>query len=373
MIQTKTIGLFVALGILSARLIAAEPAKVEIEQPKAYQVIQREGFEPKRASIHEPGGPELGFADVAFRAPRPAGVKGVWQYRLALHEHGFGGTYDWHRFDVGADEAQLKGLLEVPAGGWYRLEIRCVDDEETTAAGTVEAIGVGEVFVVAGQSYAGGWNDELLKVADPSQAVSTYDWKSKTWRVANDPPPHNGEGGSIWPALGDLLVPTLRVPVAFVNVSVGATSSTKWAPDGSLHKRLCEVGRDIGLFRAVLWQQGESDVIENTPAETYIKNIREIRDAASEAWGFEPPWLLAKSTLHPTVYKDPIGEQRIRGAIDELWRVPGFRPGPDTDLLGGDNRGTNNSRRHFSSVGQRRAALLWFVAVWNELQHEVKE
>ncbi|MEI8380366.1 MAG: sialate O-acetylesterase [Planctomycetota bacterium] len=374
MTQPKTIGLIVAFGLLSARLIAAEPAKVEIDQPKPYQVIQREGFEPQRASIHEPEGPELGFADVLFRAPRPEGVKGDWQYRLVLHEHGFGETYEWHLFDVGTDETQLKGLLEVPAGGWYRLEIRCVDDEETTAAGSVVAIGVGEVFVVAGQSYAGGWNDDVLKVADPSQAVSTYDWEAKTWRVANDPPPHNGEGGSIWPALGDMLVPTLRVPVAFVNVSVGATSSTKWAPDGPLHKRLCQVGREIGLFRAVLWQQGESDVIEKTPAETYVKNIREIRDAASEAWGVEPPWLLAKSTLHPTVYKDPIGERRIRGAIDELWSVPGFRPGPDTDLLGGDNRGGANSRRHFSGVGQRRAALLWFVALWNELQKQtVKE
>ena len=128
--------------------------------------------------------------------------------------------------DVGNDETIVKGLVEVPAGGWYRLELRCVDGAETTASGSVAAIGVGEVFLVAGQSYAGGWNDEVFKVTDPSRGVSTYDWETKSWRVANDPPPHNGEGGSIWPPLGDMLAPTLRVPVAFVNVSVGATSST---------------------------------------------------------------------------------------------------------------------------------------------------
>lgn len=35
--------------------------------------------------------------------------------------------------------------------------------------------------------------------------------------------------------------------------------------------------------------------------------------------GVDAPWLLAKSTLHPTVYQDPMGEERIRAAIDELW------------------------------------------------------
>jgi hypothetical protein len=349
---------------------AAEPAKLVLTHPLPYQVVQREGFEPKLSAVNNPGGPELGYADIALRAAKPEGAKGEWQFRLALHEKGHGRSYDWHDLQVEEDEKELRGLAEVPAGGWYRLEVRCLDGDEVTAAGAVEAIGVGEVFIVAGQSYAGGHNDEVLKVSDPSQAVSTYDWQAKTWKVAHDPPPHNGEGGSIWPPLGDMLVPTLRVPVAFVNISVGATSTAKWHPDGPLHKRLCEVGKEIGAFRAVLWQQGESDVIEKTPIPTYVKNMREIREAACDAWDLEPPWLLAKSTLHPAVYNDPIWEDRIRTAIDHLWKTPGFRPGPDTDVLGGENRGDAKSRRHFSGLGQRRAALLWFAVLWNEIHRE---
>ncbi len=359
-----------SVGLISGRLLAEEPVKLTLDQPKPFQVVQREGFEPRRSSIHEPEGPGLGYADVTVRAAKPKDVTGDWQYRLELLEHGFGQSSDWLRVQAGGNAQELKWTIEVPAGGWYRLQLRCVDDGQTTAASSVEPIGVGEVFVVAGQSYAGGHNDEVLKVADPSQAVSTYDWQTKTWRVAHDPPPHNGDGGSIWPPLGDMLVPTLRVPVAFVNVSVGATSTTKWMPAGPLHKRLRDVGREIGSFRAVLWQQGESDVIEKTTTEDYVKNMREIREAASEAWGFDPPWLLAKSTLHPTVYNDPVGERRIRSGTDQLWSQPGFRPGPDTDVLGGDNRGDAKSRRHFSPLGQKRAALLWFAVLWNELQRD---
>jgi hypothetical protein len=159
----------------------------------------------------------------------------------------------------------------------------------------------------------------------------------------------------------------LRVPVGLVNVGVGATSSTQWLPGGELHERLVRTGQALGRFRGVLWQQGESDVIAQTSTEGYVQNLLAIREAAVKSWGFEPPWLLAKSTLHPTVYHDEAGETQIRTAIDMLWRRPGFLPGPDTDILGGENRGGPDSRRHFSAVGQRRAAVLWFAAVWHML------
>jgi lysophospholipase L1-like esterase len=118
-------------------------------------------------------------------------------------------------------------------------------------------------------------------------------------------------------------------------------------------------GKALGSFRAVLWQQGESDVIAKTTTTKYVANLRAIRSAAVDAWGLEVPWLLAKSTHHPTVYHDPDEEGRIRKAVDELAALPGFRPGPDTDALTGDSRGDMKSRRHFTGAGQRRAAESW--------------
>lgn len=173
----------------------------------------------------------------------------------------------------------------------------------------------------------------------------------------------------MWPTFGDQLVPLLRVPVGLVNVGVGATASGQWLPGGVLHERLVMAGQTLPPFRAVLWQQGESDVIAQTSTEDYVRNLVAIRDAAVKAWGFEPPWLLAKSTLHPTVYHDAEQESRIRIAIEQLWLRPGFLPGPDTDILGGENRGGPTTRRHFSAIGQRRAATLWFASVWQMLNH----
>jgi hypothetical protein len=344
-------------------------AKLKLSNPQPYQVIQREGYEPTRSHEHNVHGAEVGYADVELRGTKPKDLAGEWQYRIVALPGAFGTDIDWK----GANDFKDKGsefecLIEVPAGGWYRFELICKKDDERIAEAIVEPVAIGEVFLVAGQSYAGGHNDELLKVTDPFQRVSAYDAKTKTWKVANDPQPNVGDGGTIWPALGDLLVPVVRVPVGFANVSVGATSSKQWMPDGELHRQLVATGKELKTFRAVLWQQGESDVIEKTTLEMYVKNLLKIRETAAREWQFEPTWLLAKSTLHPTVYNNPVGEERIRTAIHQLWKRPHFGPGPDTDLLSGENRGDKNSRQHFTGLGQRRAALLWFVSVWNELE-----
>ena len=362
----------VAVGVLAGSdILAADadpPAQGKLTQPAPYAVIQRQGYDPLHASAHEPGGPKLGFADVSIVGEFGEVKYEAWQFRIVPLKDAFGAGPEWARFEPKIEGGKLSALVRIPAGGWYRLEIRALRGETTVAAAAVEPIGVGEVLVVAGQSYAAGANDELLKVDDPQGRVAAYDRVKNTWRVAHDPQPNLGDGGTIWPPLGDLLLPIVQVPVGFVNVAVGGTASRQWLPGEALYENLSKAGAAIGRFRAVLWQQGESDVIEVVSTEKYVASLTAIRTALADEWKFSPPWLLAKSTLHPTVYNKPAGEASIRAAIDQLARQPGFRPGPDTDILAGENRGGPKTRRHFTGLGQRRAALLWFAAVWQELQ-----
>lgn len=348
-------------------------AALEITSPKPYQVIQREGFDPRTAHANNPGGPTLGFANVTLAGKCPVSPD---KLSLQVRSFPFSATADekgkvpWVPLDAEIKDGSFSAKLHLPAGGWYRIELRADEGDKTIARGEVSPVGVGEVFIVAGQSYASNSNDEQLQINEPQGRIAAYDMNKGTWQFANDPQPtsDNSDGGSIWPAFGDLLVPVLRVPVGLANVSYGGTSSRQWLPGEGLHDRLIKAGNQIGPFRAVLWQQGESDVIEKTSTDKYVSNLRTIRETAARQWGFDPPWLLAKSTLHPTVYVEPEGEGRIRAAIDELCKLPGFRPGPDTDILSGAARGGIGTRRHFSGEGQKLAALLWFSAVWEEIQ-----
>ncbi len=340
-------------------------ASVELSHPKPHQVVQRMGIAPGK-----------GYADVKIAGKLPPdSQKATWEYRIVLladqaeqSAKPFPSN-DWKAFVPTFQEQTFESSVRVPAGGWYRLECRCRTEDNLIATGAVEPIGVGEVFLVGGQSYATNCNDERLTVADPRQRVVAFSLATQTWDVANDPQPvfDGSHDGSIWPPLGDALAKELEVPIGFVNVAIGGSSSAQWLPEGDMLPRLILAGRTLGDFRAVLWQQGESDVIAKNSTAGYVTNIRRIRDAAEKGIGFARPWLLAKSTLHPTVYNDSEGEGRIRAGIDELIKLPAFLAGPDTDTLTGENRGDNKSRRHFSGVGQRRAAEMWLTSIQNEL------
>ncbi len=260
--------------------------------------------------------------------------------------------------------------LTIPAGGWYRLDVRLLLPDRTPLLATVEPVAVGEVFLVAGQSYATNTNDEVLQVRDRQLRVSAFHWETGQWQLANDPQPapDRSTGGSIWPPVGDLLAQHLHVPIGFANVAVGGTSTRQWLPAEPLSVRLQQIGRKLGTFRAVLWQQGESDVIENTSTADYVSRMQQIQAAAVASWQFTPPWFCALSTHHPTVYHRPDAENRIRDALLQVSRLPGFAPGPDTDKLQGENRGGPQSRRHFSPIGQRNAARLWADTLLQHLQ-----
>jgi acyl-CoA thioesterase-1 len=366
---------FCIVGISEQRAAADEVA-LKIDHPLPYEVIQRIGFDPANAANALSGAAAFGSAEVEVSGsfPDEIGMPNELEYRVVLSDGGEGRATDWSAAFLrshGLSAPQFRFTITVPAGGWYRLELRSANSSNgRQAIGSVEPFGVGEVFLVAGQSYATNTNDERLKVTDSTARVAAFDSAQSTWAIANDPQPapDGSDGGSIWPPLGDSLRAALRVPVGFANVAVGGTSSEQWMPGGKLHQGLAETGTKLGRFRAVLWQQGESDVIAKTPGDTYVANLRSIQNAAVRVWKFEPVWLAAKSTLHPTVYNDPDGENRIRDAIERVSRLPGFGAGPDTDTLTGDNRGDANSRRHFSAIGQRHAAELWHQVLVETIQ-----
>jgi hypothetical protein len=361
------------LLVLSTDAEAQPQANLTITNPLPRQVMQREGYEPAHAYDHVPGGPKLGFANVTvkggWKGPAPVRLEA----RTTVLEGCSGKSIEWKLLGEISLPGDYQFQLQIPAGGWYRLEVRAVNASGAiVGSAQVAHVGVGEVFLISGQSYAAGANDELLKIDDPLERTVLFDWVTKSWRTANDPFPHVDSGGTIWPAFANTLQPILQVPIGLVNVAVGGTSTRQWMPGEALFHRFSEGGQAVGRFRYVLWQQGESDVIENIPTATYVERLQTIQKALAKQWGFSPRWLLAKSTLHPTVYKKPVEEARIRAAIDQLWRVPGFGRGPDTDILNGENRGGIKSRRHFSPIGQRRAGLMWFASVWAALNEELR-
>ena len=358
--------------------------RLTITAPEPLRVFQRTSLAPGlgRGTVTVRG---LGAPESAARA----------RVRTIATAEAFGEESGWVDAPLKREpDGSFELSAEVPAGGWFHLDVRLLAGDGTAVAtGEVVPVGVGEVFVVAGQSYAAVCHERVLVVEDPMGRVVATSPEQPGWRYAHDPQPRivtriDGDAlaeiaevldqldlsfphgdrspflGTIWPAFGNNLLLLERVPVALVHAAVGATRVGMWHPGSQLFANVVDAVEMAGDYRAVLWQQGESDVAYGTTTEEYAAALRAMRSALVSRTGLDRPWLPAKSTHHPLGPAEPGDEAPVRAAVDLLWGEEGFAPGPDTDTLQGpDHRAGWFRGAHLTALGQQRAGLLWAGAV----------
>ncbi len=285
---------------------------------------------------------------------------------------------------------------EAPAGGWLKMEVQVVHGGKQLALGSVAHVGIGEVFVIAGQSNSANHGQE--KQTTKTRRVASFD--GKAWRIADDPQPGaSGGGGSFIPPFADAVATKENVPVGILACGIGATSVREWLPKGvtfpnppTLVSRVEQlpdgqwaskgaayeafIARMKSVppqgFRAVLWHQGESDANQKDATRTlpgklyreYLEKI--IRDSRRDI-GWSAPWFVAQASYH--VPGDE-GSDDIRAAQASLWKDGLAFEGPDIDALKGKLRERDGQGVHFSGEGLREHGAKWAEKVipWLDAQ-----
>ena len=219
----------------------------------------------------------------------------------------------------------------------------------------IEHVGIGEVFVGAGQSNSTNWGQERI--------TQTLGMGSSTdgvnWQPCDDPmigQHDNTKGGSYYPEFADLMYREFRVPIGIASTGHGGSTIEQWAVGATLYNWFMTRVKQLGKngFRAVLWHQGESNYL--TPTEESALNMTAIIKSSNYDAGWRFPWFVAKVSYRtPEEPSFPL----IRAAHQQLWDEGVALEGPDTDVLGPDYRDYDGRGIHMSPKGLRAHAALW--------------
>jgi hypothetical protein len=381
--KNKYVSLCGATALLLALPASAE-TKIVLDLPVERQVFQRNVEEWAEVKVAGTVPPEATVVEA--KAELGAGLRGK--------------ATDWTVVAQGAQikDGKFSGQLKLATGGWYSLTLRfrkSTDDPAVLGESAVEHVGVGDIFVVAGQSNSSNHGAERQKTT--TGLVAAFD--GEHWQLANDPQPGaSGDAGSFMPPFGDAIAAKFREPVGIIACGIGATSVREWLPKGTtfpnpptLEGRVRQLpggeweskgeafdmltGRMKQLgpkgFRAVLWHQGESDAGQPDPKRTlvgepyrvYLEQL--IRESRKEI-GWDAPWFVALVSSHGGE-----GVPEMRDAQKSLWDDGIALEGPDSDALRGDLR----DGVHFSDKGLQKHGQVWAekVSAWMDKEQTNKE
>lgn len=180
-------------------------------------------------------------------------------------------------------------LEGVPAGGMYRFETRKhIEYGFQSEFPSVHHIGVGDLWIIAGQSNAGGFTGGYIEDA-PEIGVHMFTWANR-WRLASHPL-GNGWGHSPFLYFGKTLKRTLGVPIGLIPLAIGGSPLCAWNPaegEAPLYRRMMEtlaVMKDS--VKGMIWYQGCTDTNDDATASTYDSRFCDFAERLRQDLGRE--------------------------------------------------------------------------------------
>ncbi|WP_304237142.1 3-coathanger stack domain-containing protein [Jiulongibacter sediminis] len=325
-------------------------AQITVSFPMERQVFQRTGFN------HTTNFQGDGVIQIA------GNFESEYDSIMAMVEPrvvGQGTATSWQKIHTRNGKPYFKGSLSAK-GGWYKLYVQSWNNGAITDTDTVQRVGIGEVFAIAGQSNAQGGDEAVAgPVALDDRVIAiNYDNDTTTFnKLAIGFSKIDDDSSSIgsfhyvpwnWARLGDILADSLNVPILFYGTAHGGTSVIWWkqaALGEPLTGAPSYVREEIGApyqalkvvlnfyisltgLRAIIWHQGETDRFI-TPGN-YRDNLNAIiTESRTDSENASLAWLVCRvSYTGGQTYNGPWEGQNL--VIDG---DPNVFAGPDTDVL----------------------------------------
>lgn len=284
--------------------------------------------------------------------------------------------------------------------GWYHLKFLGYKSDNTVDSANVTRVGVGEVFLVAGNSNAMGLPD--LGAKNTSDQVISFNATNKKLNaenitVAPDEPMQipafdlinnknnifpSGETSWYWGELGDMLSKKLKAPVLFLNAAWAAANSENYRdaasgkdayniyvgknwPNRQPYTNIINTIRYFNSWlgiRAVLWSHGENDAQLNFTEDAYFSNIKTLIDNSRKDTGYDVPWIIANNSVSTTLDKLYLPVLNAQNRLATLKNFNTFS-GPDLDTI----QVPRPAHGHFENISGGLQGLTLAATAWNRI------
>ncbi len=344
----STICIFLTTWLLSSLLALGAEAQIKITSPSDRAVYQRDITGQTTISISG-----------TYSQPVDK-----FEVRAVPVIPGQGETTQWSVLQDKVTGGVFQGTLRL-RGGWYTLEVRGLLNSAIVGRDVVSRMGVGEVFLIAGQSNAQGLfespgpaanDDRVNYIAYDNTVNSLFDPPAPTFAhlESNVTIGPRGKSAWCWGILGDLLAKKLNVPILFINTAWEGTTVKNWAesaagkttqnayggfnyptqmPYGNLLISTQHYVHQLGV-RAILWMQGEADNFPaNTSAQAYRDNMQFLISKLNSDTDKRINWVISRTSRANNGANRSVTNQNVINGQNAVLNTP-FNPtfpGPETD------------------------------------------
>ncbi|GAB3987751.1 hypothetical protein GCM10028807_08890 [Spirosoma daeguense] len=280
------------------------------------------------------------------------------------------------------------------SGGWYVVNVRTIVGGNVSAQASVQPVGIGEVFITAGQSNARGLGIGDNDLGTNTDRVNAIDSINHYYPPGNQPLFSSGDPLPIptykaltagrkvfpmaesswgWGELGDYIVNRYNVPVAFyvtgwdgstvenwINTANGIPTCNRYNCSGGDWPNLqpyTNLKNVLGYYasmsgaRSILWNQGEAEFdFPGGPSSLgeYVDRLRNlIQKSRQDFGGRNLPWMVARVSFDGNSTRQSVIDKQ-----NEVINTSGLNvfAGPNNDEI--INRNAGDVDVHFRNASR---------------------
>lgn len=363
---------FFCIGFFFCLTTSSSFADITIDYPSNRAVFQRDKFNAATIYI---GGSYTQILDKV-------------DARLIAKNGGI--SKDWKTIQSNVQGGFFSGSIDA-TGGWYQLEVRGWSGNQVVISNFIEKVGIGEVFMISGQSNAGqinpeeatatsgpGASDDRVNCVDANNAYNNNTDLAYPRFSHLDSDTHISPRGNFawsWGKLGDLLANRLGVPILFYNSAWSGSAVRNWresingtayniyngapypisgVPYGNL-RSVMQTYVPITGIRAVLWLQGEAEAFAATTASAYAADLTKVIETSRNESGKALTWMVSLTSYSNSTDVYP---NAVNGQKQVIASVPNVFNGPNTDAIQIPREGGAGGV-HFTGNGLVQLAEAW--------------